>query len=497
MTFRPSHLPRPTGNPGSRTAGLGGLLTLCICLLVPPLAAQQTWPSFRNDGSGITRMAEAPIRWSPGENIAWQAEIPGYGQSAPVVWNGRIFVTSSDGPWQERGSVHAYELTTGKKLWSTPVTATTRHENYFRNSRAAPTPVVDAERVVSFFPTGDVTAMDHEGKTLWSVPLFEKFGRPQNERGTASSLAQTDDLVFALVDHPGPSYLVALRKSDGGVAWKVDRGERVESWSSPVVATRGGKALVVVSSADTVGAYAAATGERLWQVEGMAGNRIPSATVVDHSIFVGSAELAMAGGPSDKVAESNVRIDLDEKGGYDVRWGARRATSYYSTPLAFAGYVYYVTKSGILYAVDAESGDELFRQRLGGPCWASAIGVETENGDAYVYFVTKKGETIVLRPGREFDEVARNQLWDEEQVQQAAAAAQRQRQANRVPPDQAPPKKGPEQQFAGMPEAMLHQIFSYGDPIVYATALVEGCLLIRTGQHLYCVGSAGDVAPAP
>ena len=40
-----------------------------------------------------------------------------------------------------------------------------------------------------------------------------------------------------------------------------------------------------------------------------------------------------------------------------------------------------------------------------------------------------------------------------------------------------------------MPESQVHRIFSYSDPTVYATALVESCLLVRTGRHLYCVGS--------
>ena len=73
-------------------------------------------------------------------------------------------------------------------------------------------------------------------------------------------------------------------------------------------------------------------------------------------------------------------------------------------------------------------------------------------------------------------------------MQAAAAAARRQRAANQVPPGEAPPKEGQEAELARMPEAQLHQIFAYGDPIVYATALVEECLLIRTGQHLFCVG---------
>ena len=465
-------------------------IVLVVGLLAPQSRAQANWPSFRNDGSGTIAVTNAPIQWAPDKNISWRAEIPGYGQSAPVVWNGTVFLTSSDGPWQERGYVHAYGLNSGKKLWSTEVSATTPVENYFRNSRAAPTSVVDADVVVSFFPGGDVTAMDHQGNTIWSVPLFKKFGQAENDRATASSLAQTKDLVFVLVDHHGPSYLISLRKADGSVAWKADRGHRVPSWSSPVIATHEGREIVITSSSDTVDAYSARSGELLWQLKGLRGNHIPSASVVGTSVYVGSSELAHGGPGTDKAVASNSRIDLgqkDNKPTYEVRWGARRASSYYSTPLAFEGYVYYVSKSGVLYCLDAETGEELFRQRIGGASWASAIGVKTANGESLAYFVTKNGETVVLRPGSTFNEVARNRLWDEEQMQAAAAAARRQRAANQVPPEEAAPKEGPELELAGMPEAKLHQMFSYGDPIVYATAFVEGCLLIRTGQHLYCV----------
>ena len=483
----------PTRGPDHRiaiTSSRPMVLVLLLGLLAPQVLADSNWPSFRNDGSGTISVTRAPIRWAPDQNISWRAEIPGYGQSSPVVWDGTVFLTASDGPWQERGLVHAYDLETGKRLWSTEVASTTRIENYFRNSRAAPTSVVDADVVVSFFPGGDVAAMDHAGNTIWSVPVFEKLGRPENDRATASSLAQTEDLVFVLVDHHGPSYLVALRKADGSVAWKAERGHRIPSWSSPVVATLQGREIVLASSSNTVDSYSARSGDLLWKIEGMQGNHIPSASVVGSSIFVGSTELAHGGTDRGAVAASNCRIDLkqaDDRPSYEIRWGAQRASSYYSTPLAFAGYTYYVTKSGVLYSLDAETGEELFRHRIGKACWASPIGVRTAEGESLVYFVMKNGETLVLRAGRTFDEVARNKLWDEEQMWTAAAEAKRHRAANRVPPREAPPKEGPEKQLGAMPEAQLHQIFSYQDPTVYAIALVEECLLVRTGQHLYCV----------
>ena len=465
-------------------AALFGLAMTSACF------GDDSWPGFRGDGTGVAK-ANVPTQWSPTEGVAWQTSIPGYGQSSPVVWNNKVYVTSSEGPFQEDCQVHAFDLQSGNKLWTSHIEATTKVENYFRNSRAAPTCCVDQNAVYSFFASGDVTAMSHDGKKLWSLPLLKTYGNVDNERGVASSLAQTDDLLFVLIDHHGPSYLVAVEKQSGEVAWKTDRGERVPSWSSPVIAKSGDRNIVVTSSADTVDAYDAKTGESFWQLGGLQGNHIPSATIDGDEIFVGST--TMYGGATDEeaTAGSNCCIKLtnvDGKAGYKVRWGAERANSYYSTPLAFAGYVYYVNKVGVLFCVDQETGKQVFAKRIGNPCWASAVGVTQPDGEQLVYFVLKNGFTVILKPGDQYNQVARNQLYDADAMMEASRLAAEQRKANAVPPEQAAPKTGPEKVFAGMPENQLHEMFSYGDPMVYGVAVAGDRLLVRTGQHLYCVG---------
>jgi outer membrane protein assembly factor BamB len=470
-------------------------LPLIFCTVIPIVSpAQENWTGFRDGGSSIVS-ADLPTTWSAEEGVAWQADIPGYGQSSPVVWNDQVYVTSSDGPFQQDCQVHAFDLETGDKRWTAQVAATTKVENYFRNSRAAPTCCVDAAGVYSFFASGDVTAMTHRGETRWSTPVIKIYGDVENERGVASSLAQTDDHLFVLVDHHGPSYLLAIGKADGQVAWRADRGARVPSWSSPVVARQGDRDIVITSSADTVDAYDAATGVALWQVPGLQGNHIPSASVVGNRIFVGSTTMYGGATDEDAVAGSNCCIELtgDRDGPqYKILWGAERANSYYSTPLAFAGYVYYVNKAGVLYCVDQETGKQVFAKRIGNPCWASAIGVTKPDGEQLVYIVLKNGYSIVMRPGDQYDQVAKNQLYDAQAMIEASEEAEKQRRANTVPPDQAVPKTGPEKFLAGMPESRLHEMFSYGDPMVYGVAVASDRLLIRTGQRLYCVG--GEVA---
>ncbi|MEM6363230.1 MAG: PQQ-binding-like beta-propeller repeat protein [Planctomycetota bacterium] len=462
--------------------------TLAIVVLWGlPSAGQDHWPSFRNGGSSVTTADGPPMRWSPESGIAWQVDLPGYGQSSPVIWNKTAYLTSSDGPWQQRLLVHAIETTTGDLKWTRAIEATSKVENYFRNSRAAPTCVVDDHRVISFFASGDVTSLDHDGNLIWSTSLVQQFGAINNERGAASSLAQDKAHVFVLVDHDGPSYIVALDKTDGRVAWKRDRGHRVPSWASPVVVDQNDPATLVVSSADSVAAYHAGTGDLLWERDQFVGNHIASATVSDQTVYTGSSQMFHQRNVDEtEIAGSNCRIDLNGDQ-HHIRWGADKANAYYASPLAFANYVYYVNKVGILYCVRAETGQQVFAKRIGNPCWASPIGVTTPAGDRYVYLFTKNGFTLVLRPGDDYDQLSRNQLWDTEAMRDAAAAAKQTRYANTVPADEAPPKSGPEAIFTAMPEAALHSLFSYNDPTVYGVAFGCNCLFIRTGQQLFCV----------
>lgn len=476
---------------------LSRFLTFATLVAVAAHAvAEENWTSFRNGGTSLIHADAPPLRWSPENGIGWHVAVPGYGQSSPVVWNGAVYVTSSDGPWQTQQFVHAFDLKSGEHRWSREVPGSTKFENYFRNSRAAPTCTVDQLRIVSFFASGDVTAMSHQGDILWTVPLFQQFGMPDNERGTASSPCQTDDRVILVVDHGGPSYIIALNKQDGSIAWTTQRGERVPSWSSPVAAIVAGRSQVIISSADTVEAYDATNGDMLWQRTGLAGNHIPSATVVQGSIYTGSTQLFTSTASEEAIAGSNCRMDLSDSTNSDgpaVVWSAERANSYYSSPLVFGGYVYYVNKVGVLYCIDAETGKQCFAKRIGNPCWASAIGVTSADGKQVAYFVAKNGFTLVLKPGPEFEQVARNQLWDAEAMLEAKRAAQLARSKNQVPAAEAPEKNGPEKMLANMPEGQLHQMFSYDDPTVYAVAFGENRLLIRTGQRLFCV--TGEVPP--
>ena len=76
------------------------LLTLFATLIVlaPPPSTASDWPQFRGrDGSGIAVRQNLPDRWNvaSGDNILWQAALPGLAHSSPIVWGERVYVTTA------------------------------------------------------------------------------------------------------------------------------------------------------------------------------------------------------------------------------------------------------------------------------------------------------------------------------------------------------------------------------------------------------------------
>src|SRR5687767_1331640 len=136
------------------------LLTVALTLAAEPKSAD-TWPGFRGAGGGTSAAAKLPLRWSGknNDNIAWKAELPGYGQSSPVVWRDKVFVTSVSGEQRDKAFVAAFDVRTGKKLWTHELQPAQKARWSNMVSKAAPTPLVDAAAVYAFFEGGDLLAL--------------------------------------------------------------------------------------------------------------------------------------------------------------------------------------------------------------------------------------------------------------------------------------------------------------------------------------------------
>ncbi len=363
-------------------------------LLLTALSAApaDVWPAFRGDGSSVSQVQSLPLTWSKASHVAWTAATPGYGQSSPVVWRERVFVTSADGKNKEQCLVACFDLHTGQELWRKEFASSVPAEVSGYISRAAPTPAVDADQVYAFFETGNLVALDHQGQVAWERSLTDDYGKFLGNHGLGSSLALTGDAVIVLVDHDGPSYLAALDKTNGKTLWKAEREQKV-SWSSPIVAGD----QIIVSSASTCEAIDARTGKTAWRVDGLDGNTVPSATATESLVIVGSSEVG-----------SNVAIRRGGAGDVSdshIAWRSDQASATFSSPLVYQGRVYLVNRAGVAFCLDEKTGENLWNHRLGESCWASPLGA-----CGRVYFFAKSGKTTVVEASPELKVLAENEL---------------------------------------------------------------------------------------
>ncbi|MEQ1829246.1 MAG: PQQ-binding-like beta-propeller repeat protein [Pirellula sp.] len=437
-------------------------MTIWIILLAA--IAGDVWPGFL--GAGATKPTESNValHWSPKQGVLWQTPIDGHGQSSPVIWNDIVFVSSVDGPLKEQCIVLAYSLADGKLLWKHTIKSSDPVENSLYVSRAAPTPVVDANRVVVFFESGDIVALDHSGKEQWQRSISRDYGKFQNKFGLSGSLAQTDESVIVLVDDEGPSYLIAIDKASGSTRWKQERTAR-RSWSSPSLIQIDSTSHVVVSSNGSVDGYDPKTGASVWTFTDVGGNTGASPIDIGQGRFFVAASAGREGENSEMAKRSNMLMQVRREGtqwSATPLWRTEEASPSWASPIAHNGSAYWINNVGVVYCLDLESGKLHYKQRTKQSCWATPVGV----GDR-VYFFGKSGMTTVLAAGNEFKVLAENELWDPDSIKPPANAGSNEPTEER-------------RRAAAM----------FSGPTVYGVAVANGKIIVRIGDRLFCVGSS-------
>jgi formylglycine-generating enzyme required for sulfatase activity len=365
------------------------------------------WTGFRGEGdSTVDAGAPLPVEWSHDRNVAWKVDLPGTGQSTPVVFGGRIFLTSVEGPRKEKLNLFSLEMESGKIVWQRQMASSRPHPAGDRVSRAAPTPAVEAGRVYVLFDSGDLFAFTHTGRQQWHVNMNERFGPIQPGHDFGSSVRLAGERLFVHVSQAEPSYLVSLRKHDGSTAWR-NHMPREGGYATPVVVRHGDRELLLASSQGGLIAFDPASGEQVWKQvrDGARGGGIPSVTVAQGMAVVASAERG-----------KTFAVRLADPA--QPAWHAEGASTQYSSPLVHQGRVYMVNSVGVLFVLDLLSGKQLSAQRLPGPTWASAIAA----GDG-LYFFTTEGTTVVMRTGDTPLRISENTLPVAGTVYAAAPAA--------------------------------------------------------------------------
>jgi hypothetical protein len=395
------------------------------------------WPHWRGpNGTGSTAETRLPVTWNATENVAWKAPVTGLGVSTPIVSGDRVFVTSQIGAGTRRAGNHprlvqggdaaaageralgasraaanaaagdrtfflveAFSRADGRRLWEYRLEAAgPMPEVHDKHNMASSSPVTDGQMVYAWFATGQIVALDMDGKAVWQRHLGKEIAPFDVLWGHSSSPTIFEETLLLLCDHTPASYLLALDKRTGKERWKADRGKGKSSYSTPLVVPGPNGPEVIVNSSERVDAYNARTGEPLWHTGGTNRFPVPSPLFSDGVIYMSrgyrsSPYMAIRPGGRGDITKTH------------VVWENTTGGPYVSSLVHDNGLIYMATDVGAVTVVDAGTGERVWQQRIDGVFSASPVAA-----DGKIYFVSENGETIVLRAGRTPEVLARNDL---------------------------------------------------------------------------------------
>ncbi len=410
------------------------VLVTCALLLATPAKPAGEWPQFRGpDGQGHFN-GKLPLTWSEQQNVRWKTAIHGKAWSSPVIWGNQIWLTTAAPNGRELSVVcvdrDSGKITRDQKLFEIP-NPPFCHDF---NSYASPTPVIEEGRLyVTFGSLGTACLDTTSGAVLWERRDFVC----NHYRGAGSSPIVHENLLIMNFDGVDRQYVVALDKKTGKTVWQTDRsidfkdlgpdgkpfteGDLRKGFATPHIATVDGKPLLVSLGAKAAYGYEPLTGKELWRVEERTSHSSSSRPVAGHGLIfcatgwsVGQV-LALRPGQPGEVIDAN-KPETNSATRLKVVWQLKRNVPRKPSLLLHDDLVFMIDDGGVASCVEALTGKEVWRERVGGNYSAAPIAA---NGRFYVF--SEEGKATVLELSRTFKKLAENKLPDGFMASPAAA----------------------------------------------------------------------------
>jgi outer membrane protein assembly factor BamB len=391
--------------------------------------AQNNWPQWRGpDANGLLLSGDPPIEFGENKNLEWKIELPGKGNSTPIIWENQLYILTAiptdktvkvDKKEEEgrRGpggistdKVQSFEVLSidrqsGKILWQTKVHEEHPEDNTHElGSWASNSPVTDGEHVWAYFGSRGLYCLDMSGNVLWE----RDFGHMQKVMsfGEGSSPLVYDDKLYIVWDHEGDSYMYAVDAKTGQDVWTKSRDEG-SSWATPFLVEVNGQPQIVVAATNRIRAYDPDTGDVIWQCGGLTRNVIPQPLVRNNIIYLTSGFRGAA-----LLAIDLTKANSDVTGTDAIVWQHDEETPYTPSPLMIDD-LYYMLRgnNASLSCLKADDGTVLYtKEKLegGGNIYASLVGVKDR-----FYVPCENGNFFVVKHGSEFAVIAQNKLEDE------------------------------------------------------------------------------------
>jgi outer membrane protein assembly factor BamB len=402
------------------------LALLWICS-VQCLTGEETWPQFRGpNGNGRSDAEGLPLTWNEQQHVKWKTPIHDRAWSSPVIWHSQIWLTTAT----EDGT-HLYAICvdreTGKVLHDVKLFDVEQPQFAHKfNTYGSPTPVLEESRAyVTFGSPGTACLDSRTGRVLWT----RRDLVCNHYRGAGSSPILFENLLIMNFDGSDHQFVVALDKNTGQTVWRTERsidfkdlgpdglpmteGDLRKAFSTPHVAALSGQPTLISSGAKAHYAYNPLTGEELWRVEERTSHSASTRPVVgDGLVFIASGWstgelLGIRPGKKGEVVDANESAPHDTKTQLAVLWKSKRAVPKKPSTLFLNHLLFTIDDNGVASCLEAQSGKEVWRERVGGNYSASPI-----EAAGRIYFCSEEGKCTVIEAGREFKKLAENQLDD-------------------------------------------------------------------------------------
>jgi outer membrane protein assembly factor BamB len=396
--------------------------------------AARNWPGFRGENAAGNGDGQgAVVEWDVDtqQNIRWKTAIPGISNASPIVWGSRVFVVTSVSSAGDKTfrtglygdvapvndlSEHTWKIycldkATGKVLWERDAfKGTPKVKRHTKASQANSTPVTDGRRVVAVFGSiGMLAAWDMDGKPLWQTDIGVLdsgwFFDPDTQWGHSSSPIIHGGNVIVQADRYKDSFIAAYDAATGKQRWRTARDE-ISSWGTPTV-FRAGNREQIVTNGPKVRGYDPSNGKLLWTLS-------PNSEVTVGTPVVGNGVVYVTGGypPARPIyaikptASGDISLPKDQTSNEVIAWSNSEGT-YIPTPIFYDGILYTCGNNGVVTAYDGATGERLYRARVGG---GGAFSASPVAADGRLYFASEDGDIYVVRAGRTYQELAKNEM---------------------------------------------------------------------------------------
>ncbi len=438
-------------------------IALFALVMLVSSSVQADWMRFRGpNGSGVSdEQQKTPTVWSNQENLIWKVALPGHGSSSPIIAGDKVFVTCWSGYGMTRSEpgkqadlrrhLVCLNRKTGKILWNKTVKPILPEDVYTgmfaEHGYASHTPASDGKQVYVYFGKSGALAYDLEGNQLWQTIVGDELD-PRRWGSSSSPILYKDLLIVTATAEC--EAIVALNKKTGKEVWRQEAKGFNATWGTPIlVPVDDNRTDLVIGVPHEIWGLNPNTGKLRWYCEAMDTDTYCSSVITSNGIVYG---LEGRGGGSIAVRAAG-KGDVTKS---HVLWSGRDANRI-ETPIIYQNRIYFFSR-GIANCIDAKTGERIFRGRLdSGNSSVSAEQTGNQSNrrrggfrgsdysspviaDGKVYFVSRSGETHVIKASDKLEPLSVNRLTDD------------------------------------------HEDFSA------SPAISGGQILIRSNKHLYCVG---------